>query len=124
MIGQGISYLNLRQSYLVPYLSMPFTSFSSSSGAQPPLTTSEAILANHRLRQSLFVLFGTCFEIACHLLGFELSGSSEKEHEICGEEVRRPKAHLFARRHGGVGLLLLSRNGALCRTWLRMGGDA
>jgi hypothetical protein len=55
---------------------MPLTSFSSSSGAQPPLTTSEAILANHRLRQSLFVLFGTCFAIACHLDGFGLSGSS------------------------------------------------
>jgi hypothetical protein len=78
------------KSYLVPYLSIPFTSFSSSSGAQPPLTTSEAILANHRLRQSLFVLLGTCFAMACHLLGFELSGSSEKDDEMpwaC--EVRR-----------------------------------
>lgn len=62
--------------YLVPYLSMPLTNFSSSSGAQPPLTTSDAIFANHLLRQSLFVLLGTCFAIACHLDGFELSGSS------------------------------------------------
>ena len=65
-----------RRAYLVPYRSIPLTSFSSSSGAQPPLTTSDAILANHRLRQSLFVLLGTCFAMACHLDGFGLSGSS------------------------------------------------
>lgn len=87
-----MSYVNPGQSYLVPYLSIPFTNFSSSSGAQPPLTTSEAILANHRLRQSLFVLLGTCFEIACHLLGFELSGSSEKQYEIASaDKVQRTK---------------------------------
>ena len=74
----------------MPYLSMPFTSFSSSSGAQPPLTTSEAIFANQRLRQSLFVLLGTCFAIACHLLGFELSGSSVEGVEDDGaSEVKR-----------------------------------
>jgi hypothetical protein len=60
----------------VPYLSIALTSLSSSSGAQPPLTTSEAILANHLLRQSLFVRFGTCLAMACHLEGAELPGSS------------------------------------------------
>ena len=64
------------QPHLVPYLSMPLTNFSSSSGAQPSFTTSEAIFANHLLRQSLLVLLGTWFAIARHLDGLELSGSS------------------------------------------------
>lgn len=71
-----VFFLLNEQLYLVPYLSMPLTNFSSSSGAQPPFTTSEAIFANHLLRQSLLVLLGTCFAIACHLDGLELSGSS------------------------------------------------
>ena len=89
----------------MPYLSIPFTSFSSSSGAQPPLTTSEAILANHRLRQSLFVLLGTCLDIACHLLGFELSGSSRNDMRSQRGQRTEDNARLFERRHGGVGLL-------------------
>ena len=107
--SQGYFILDpLPKSYLVPYVSIPFTSFSSSSGAQPPLTTSEAILANQRLRQSLFVLLGTCFAIACHLLGFELSGSSEETRgEIpCAVHMKgRTMTCLSERRHGGVGLL-------------------
>ena len=85
---------------------MPFTSFSSSSGAQPPLTTSEAIFANHRLRQSLLVLFGTCFAMACQREGFELSGSSEEGDEKEGrDEEISGIGYLFGRHHGGVGLL-------------------
>jgi len=71
-----VFFLLNEQPHLVPYLSMPLTNFSSSSGAQPPFTTSEAIFANHLLRQSLLVLLGTCLAIACHLDGLELSGSS------------------------------------------------
>ena len=33
----------------------------------------------------------------------------------------KDNAHLSERHHGEVDLLSLSRNGALCRTWLRMG---
>ncbi len=50
-----------------------FTAFirrSSSSRVHAPLTMSGAILANHRLRQSLFVRFGMCLAMADHLDGF------------------------------------------------------
>ena len=67
----------LEGAHLVPCFSIAFTRRSSSSGAQPPFTTSVAIFANQRLRQSLFVRPGTCLEIACHREGFELLGSSE-----------------------------------------------
>src|SRR6266550_8521649 len=66
----------LRGTHLVPKILIPLTSLSSSSGDQPPFTTSDAIFANHRLRQSLLVLLGTCFAIACHLDGLGLWGSS------------------------------------------------
>lgn len=82
-------------SHLVPYLSIPLTSFSSSSGAQPPLTTSEAILANQRLRQSLFVLLGTCLAMACHLEGFGFSGSSadcDKHEKIMAALIYEPRS--------------------------------
>lgn len=62
--------------HLVPHCSIALTSLASSSGDHPPLTTSEAILANQRLRQSLFVRSGTCLAIAYHLDGLALLGSS------------------------------------------------
>lgn len=37
---------------------------------------SEAIFANHLFLQSLLVLSGTCWAIACHFEGFGLPGSS------------------------------------------------
>ena len=82
-------FLLNEQPHLVPYLSMPLTNFSSSSGAQPPFTTSEAIFANHLLRQSLLVLLGTCFAIACHLDGLELSGSSMSMVSIVNHDEAR-----------------------------------
>lgn len=67
---------------LVPYFWIAFTSLWSSSVAQLPFTTLDAIFANQRLRQSLFVLRGTCLAIACHFEGLSEPGSSKGESKM------------------------------------------
>jgi hypothetical protein len=84
-----------RETDFVPHSSTATHRRSSSSADQPPLATVVAICAHHRLRQSLFVRFGTCVAIACHFEGGFDAGSSARTGQL--------RARAPGRAGGGAG---------------------